>query len=136
MSDKVLGAVDTAAPSIVASFYSLLAAADIDGLVSLVEANFAEDAVLNRPESLPGGGPTTGRGRIVKFVKGAAAAGLSMVVSDIHEGTAANDVNFFADVSIDLGKGPVKVLEWWKFADGKVATIDAYYWDTAAMLTR
>jgi hypothetical protein len=100
----------------------------------LVESNFAEDAVLARPESLPGGGATVGSKRIVRFVRGAASAGLPVHISGVYEASLPDALSFFVDVTVDLGKGPTRALEWWTFGDGKVVSLQAFYWDTAAIV--
>lgn len=120
--------------SIVTGFYEALTAGDVDSVVAIVEENFADDAVLTRPESLPGGGATAGAGRIARFMKGAASAGLPVQVGGVYAASAGDGANIFADVTIDMGRGPVRALEWWTFVDGKVVTMQAFYWDTAAML--
>ncbi|TPG32394.1 nuclear transport factor 2 family protein [Mycolicibacterium hodleri] len=122
------------ARSLVIEFYDALAAGDVSAVVAIVEANFADDAVLTRPKSLPGGGQTAGAGRIARFMKGAASAGLPVQVVGVYGASAGDGTNVFADVTIDMGNGPIRALEWWTFVDGRVTTLQAFYWDTAAML--
>ena len=53
-------------------FYRALFARDTERIGQMVDEHFAPDAVLHRPESLPGGGRTEGAGRIKRFMVGAA----------------------------------------------------------------
>lgn len=120
--------------SIVTGFYDALAAGDVAGVVATVEENFADDAVLTRPESLPGGGATASAGRIARFMKGAASAGLPVQVGGVYDAPSGDGTNVFVDLTLDMGNGPIRALEWWTFVDGKVISLRAFYWDTAAML--
>ncbi|MFE3055763.1 hypothetical protein [Nocardia sp. NPDC059236] len=50
--------------------------------------------------------------------------------------TDDSGLNLFASVTITLAGRPMDALEWWTFDDGRVHTIRAFYWDTAAMSQR
>jgi ketosteroid isomerase-like protein len=120
----------------VESFYDALFKKDGEQVAALIDEHFAPDAVLWRPESLPGGGRTEGAERIKRFMVGATKlSGPPLDVADMKvvsitegEGRVAVELAFpFA--GIDAG-----ALELWTVADGQVTRVRAYYWDTAAML--
>ncbi|MUL65857.1 hypothetical protein BOO86_15385 [Mycobacterium sp. CBMA 234] len=118
----------------VREFYELLVQGRGDDVAAFVEANFAEDAVLRRPESLPGGGALVGASRIAKMMRAAAAGVSGMNLRSIHCAESADGVQVFADIALELAGTAVAALEWWTFTGSKVASLQAYYWDTAAIL--
>lgn len=67
------GATASLRPTIVA-FYEALFARDAERLGTIIDEHFAPDAVLERPESLPGGGRTEGAERLKRMMAGAARA--------------------------------------------------------------
>jgi hypothetical protein len=118
----------------VKEFYELLGQGQGDDVAGFVEANFAEGATLARPESLPGGGLLSGAKVIAKFMRAAASAVAGLRLDSVHESTSSNETNVFANLALDLGGATTKAIEWWTFADGKVSSLQAYYWDTAALV--
>lgn len=128
------GSFVTDTRSIVTGLYDALTAGDGAAVAAIVEENFAVDAVLTRPDSLPGGGATEGVGHIARFMKGAAAARPTVRIRGVYETSVGGVTDVFVDLTIDMGGGPVPALEWWTFAEDKVVAIKAFYWDTAALL--
>lgn len=118
----------------VREFYELLAQGRGDDILAFVEANFAADAVLRRPESLPGGGMLAGAARIAKMMRAAAAGVAGLHVSSVHYSESADGVQVFADVTLELAGIETTALEWWTFTGSQVSSLRAYYWDTAAIL--
>lgn len=134
MSTLENSSIGTDATARVKEFYDLLGQRRGDDVAEFVEANFAEAATLSRPESLPGGGSVSGARVIAKFMRAAASAVAGVTVKSVHESTSSTETNVFAELSLDLGGAKTNAIEWWSFADGKVASIQAYYWDTAALV--
>ena len=122
------------AASRVQGFYELLAQGRGDDVAAFVEANFAEDAVLSRPESLPGGGSLAGAARIAKMMRAAAAGVTGLSVRAVHSADAADSVQVFAEISLQLAGAETTALEWWTFTGSQVSSMRAFYWDTAALL--
>jgi hypothetical protein len=95
---------------------------------------------LRGPESLPGGGVTTGADKIKRFMSAVATMEggpldvSQMVVAEILEHAGEDCDHVVAEVQFPLGEGTISALEWWTVRDLKVAEIKAYYWDTAAMV--
>jgi hypothetical protein len=118
----------------VREFYDLLAQGRGDDVASFVEANFAEDATLSRPKSLPGGGSLSGARGIAKFMRAAAAGVADLTVRSVHRSPSSNEVNVFAEVALSLGGTATTAIEWWTFTPAGVTSLRAYYWDTAAIL--
>lgn len=116
---------------VVKTFYRAMATGDVPELERVIAQAFAPTATLARPESLPGGGVLTGSEAIVAFLRRAAGKA-PLVVDDIAVADDGNRV--FATVTITLGGMTATALEQWTVDDGKVSSIRAYYWDTAAML--
>lgn len=116
---------------VAATFYDAVASGDLTTLNSVLLSSFADDAVLVRPESLPGGGTLNGRDQIVRFMERAAGkAPLEVLQIEVNEaGTEA-----FAHVEVTIARRISRALEWWTAVDGKVVAVRAFYWDTAAML--
>lgn len=117
--------------SVVRTFYGAMATGDISLLERVIAEAFASTASLARPESLPGGGVLDGAVAIVGFLRRAAGRA-PLVVDEISVADDGNRV--FATVTITLGGTKSTALEQWTIDDGKVTSIRAYYWDTAAML--
>ncbi|MCG7632817.1 nuclear transport factor 2 family protein [Gordonia McavH-238-E] len=113
------------------TFYSAMANGDVPLLERVIAEDFAAAATLARPESLPGGGVLNGPEAIVGFLRRAAGKA-PLVVDDIS--VADDGSRVFATVTITLGGTKSTALEQWTMDDGKVTSIRAYYWDTAAML--
>ena len=134
MSTIENNAVDTTAVDRVREFYDLLAHGRGDDVANFVEANFADDATLSRPESLPGGGSLTGAKGIAKFMRAAASAVAGLTLQSVHQSSSSNEVSVFAEIALDLGGTATTAIEWWTFTGEDVTSIRAYYWDTAAIL--
>jgi len=122
------------------SFYGALNARDVESLGQIVDESFAPDAILRRPESLPGGGAMEGAAKIKKFMTAIATMeGGPMDVSALrvhevieHAGEEADHV--VVELRFPFNGSPMSALEWWTLRDLKVVEIRAYYWDTAAMV--
>ena len=123
---------------VVAAFYEAAAARDAAALDDVLMTSFHEDTVMHWPEGLPYGGRVEGRAVIRKMLAGLAAPDPVMgpenlaVVSVVDGG---EDL-IAAQVTFDWrGNGSVigsGALELWRFSEGLVAEVRAYYWDTAA----
>jgi ketosteroid isomerase-like protein len=135
MSTIENGAVDTTAAARVRAFYDLLAQGRGDDVAKFVEGNFADDATLSRPESLPGGGSLTGSKGIAKFMRAAASGVAGLTLRSVHQSPSSNGVSVFAEVALNLGGASTTAIEWWTFTAGRVTSLRAYYWDTAAVLS-
>ena len=118
----------------VREFYDLLVQGRGDDVGRFVEANFAEDATLSRPKSLPGGGSLSGARGIAKFMRAAAAGVAGLTLRSVHQSRSSNEVNVFAEVALTLGGTATTAIEWWTFTAAGVTSLQAYYWDTAAIL--
>lgn len=128
-------AVDTDAVARVREFYDLLLQGRGDDVAKFVGANFADDAVLSRPESLPGGGSLTGARVIAKFMRAAASAAGGLSLRSVHHSSSSDGVSVFAEVAVNLGGEPTTAIEWWTFRAERVTSLRAYYWDTAAIVS-
>ena len=118
----------------VREFYDLLVQGRGDDVARFVESNFAEDATLSRPESLPGGGSLTGAKSIGKFMRAAASGVAGLSLRSVHQSASSDEINVFADVALTLGGTATTAIEWWTFKAPGVTSLRAYYWDTAAIL--
>lgn len=126
--------VGTDAEARVREFYDLLVQGRGDDVAVFVEANFAEDATLSRPESLPGGGFLAGARGIAKFMRAAASGVAGLSLRSVHQSPSSNAINVFAEVALTLGGTATTAIEWWTFTAAGVTSLRAYYWDTAAIL--
>lgn len=117
----------------VSAFYTKLADGDADGVAGLVTSLFADDAVLSRPESLPGGGKIGGAAKVVKFMRAAAGAAKGLRLRQLHVAAKGDEVHAFAIVDVTVGT-PTSAIEWWVFGPSGVTSLTAYYWDTAGLL--
>lgn len=118
----------------VREFYDLLVQGRGDDVAGFVESNFAEDATLSRPESLPGGGSLTGSRGIAKFMRAAASGVAGLSLRSVHQSPSSNEIDVFAEVALTLGGTATTAIEWWTFTPAGVTSLRAYYWDTAAIL--
>jgi len=118
----------------VREFYDLLDQGRGDDVARFVEANFAEDATLSRPKSLPGGGSLIGARGIAKFMRAAAAGVAGLTLRSVHQSSSSDEINVFAEVALTLGGTATTAIEWWTFTPAGVTSLRAYYWDTAAIL--
>jgi hypothetical protein len=127
---------------IVENFYDALRARDPQAVQDIVDEHFSADAILRRPESLPGGGVTEGAEKIKRFMSAAATMSggpldvSTLEVGEILEHAGEQCDHVIAEVRFAAGDGAISALEWWTLRDLKVAEIKAYYWDTAGMLAR
>lgn len=124
---------------IVRIFYAAVAARDSDALRAAVVDHFADDAVLEFPASLPYGGRLESARTLARAFVGMATAPvpvgpqnleLTDVVVDGDTVVARVTFDWFA---AGVANGiPQSALEIWRFADGQVTDMAAYYWDSAA----
>ncbi|KAA9160515.1 nuclear transport factor 2 family protein [Amycolatopsis acidicola] len=130
------------ASAVVTAFYEAVSKQDGDAVRSVVRDNFAEDAVLRWPESLPYGGSVAGKSKLERVLAGAASAGQTAGVQNLRlTGVVDGGDTVAAQLEFDwrdpkservvTGTGAVEV---WSFTGGRVGEIKAYYWDTAACL--
>lgn len=132
----------TSPRQLVTDFYNALSAGDTETIVRTIETRFADDAAIEWPPSLPHGGRVEGARRLrAVFAASAdpdAPAGAKnlRLVSAIGDG---DDV--VAWITFDwlqpgsVATAPNQALELWRFADGVVQEIRAFYWDTDAIST-
>jgi ketosteroid isomerase-like protein len=119
------------------AFYGALFARDGESVGQLVDEHFADDVVLQRPESLPAGGRVEGARRVRRFMTAVATTEggpidvAKMTIVRIIEG-AGDDVA--VELGFPFGGEPTTALEVWTVRDLKVMSIKAYYWDTHAMI--
>ncbi|MEX5635368.1 nuclear transport factor 2 family protein [Parafrankia sp. FMc2] len=126
---------------VVRAFYDALNRRDVDGLTALVNGSFDEAAVLELPPSLPYGGRVAGVAKLRRMF--AAMAGGQAVVGPRVvevERIVGGDDSVVAVLAFDWGPpgGGDAIAsgasELWSFRAGKVTSIRAYYWDTAALV--
>lgn len=126
--------------ALVRNFYTALAKKDAEILAELVTEHFAEDASLTWPDSLPYGGTVAGAKKLQRLFQGLAGAPAAigpgnLAVAGIVDGgdSVAADLTFDWYVPGTSDFVPSGALELWRFVDGKVSTIRAFYWDTAEL---
>ena len=133
------GVPDMTPSEIVRSFYSAVADRDARRLQQIVVDHFADDAALEFPESLPYGGRVESARILAKVFVGMASApvplgpqrvSVSDLVVDGAVVVAKVTFDWFA-VGVDEGLSH-SALEMWRFEEGKVVEMTAYYWDTGA----
>ncbi|MFE2998621.1 nuclear transport factor 2 family protein [Nocardia sp. NPDC059246] len=126
---------------VVREFYRAIAERDGDALGELLNTRFTSDTEVIWPESLPYGGVVKGAAKLAKMFGGLLSAptpvgpaGMTVadLVADGDRIAAQLEFDWYAPGS-DRAV-PSGALELWTFADGKVRSIRAYYWDTAACL--
>jgi len=118
------------------AFYEALFARDAELIGAMVDEHFADDAVLERPESLPGGGRTEGAKRIKRFMVGAAAmegGPLDVATMKVARVVENHGEEVVVELEFPFAGTPTSALELWTVRDLKVRSIKAYYWDTKAM---
>jgi len=132
-------------PELIERFYRSLVDADRDGVTSFCEAWLDEDVVLSLPASLPYGGQVAGSRRLTRMFTamcdGPAPVGprnlavVRVLGEDGADGTVAAVLSFdFRTASGELV--PTGAVELWRFAAGRIVAIEAYYGDTAAVISR
>jgi ketosteroid isomerase-like protein len=128
--------------SMVEEFYGALAARDVAGVERVIDANFADDVTLTRPESLPGGGTLEGADRVKRLMSAVAGAQggpldpAQLRIERVLESTGEDADDVGVELSFSWNGTPTTSFEWWVVRDLKVTEIRAYYWDTAMMLGR
>ncbi|MDQ1478918.1 MAG: hypothetical protein QOE62_4147 [Actinomycetota bacterium] len=123
-----------AAAALVENFYALLTSGDAAAVAAFVSNNFAADAQLIRPKSLPGGGVRSGVERIGRFMSAAVAGGSGLELRSVHVAPGVGSVAVFAELGLAIGESNTTALEWWTYTGGRFTSLAAYYWDTAALL--
>ncbi|MGW1403466.1 nuclear transport factor 2 family protein [Streptomyces sp. NPDC002405] len=128
---------------VIQRFYTAVAEEDAAGTTHLVDHAFAEDAVLTVPAPLPHGGVHEGRTRIARLFSAVATSGSALCPHDLRligvvqdEATAVARLAFGWVDGPGAGPLPSRALELWQFRDGRVRSIDAYYWDTTALTSQ
>jgi ketosteroid isomerase-like protein len=125
----------------VEQFYAALVAKDVEAVGAAIDDNFAEDARLVRPESLPGGGVVDGAARVKRLmtavagVRGAPLDAAEMRIEQVLEDTAGDLDHVVVELSFPWAGTPTRALECWTVRDLKVIEIRAFYWDTAMMVS-
>lgn len=134
---------NTEPQTIVSTFYASLAAKDGPAVNALIVENFAEDATVHLPESLPYGGTISGRSTLANALGGMASSPTpvgpaNLVVSELlsTESSVAAHVQFDWFAPGSESGVPSQAVELWTFRNGKVQTMRAFYWDTAALVRR
>jgi ketosteroid isomerase-like protein len=120
--------------SVADAFYHALSRGDADAAAQLVTEHFASDAEVIRPASLPGGGAIRGVAAIIAFVRAAASSGAAVDLERVLESTVGEQTDVIAALSLNLGHAAMPVLERWTFVGDRVSRLQAFYFDTAAMV--
>ena len=127
----------------VTEFYRALSGADRERVNELCLRWFSDDIVLTFPRSLPFGGQVKGADRLRRMFTAMCAGPPPTGPRDLRLtgvwGTTDPTGAVVAEMGFDyLTPGGELIssgaLELWRFADGQVRAIDAYYQDTAALL--
>jgi ketosteroid isomerase-like protein len=123
-------------------FYEALAAKDGAGLTALVSAQFAENAYVEWPRSLPYGGRIEGAAKLARVFGRMADSPVSVgatrvELADLIDGGervgALLDFDYLRGGEEEAIR--TRALELWTFEAGKVASVEAFYWDTGALIT-
>jgi ketosteroid isomerase-like protein len=120
--------------SVVTGFYRALWHGDAEAAAQLVNDHFAADAELIRPGSLPGGGTLRGVRAIVAFVRAAVSSGAAIELDRVLASTVGEQTDVIAALSLNLGHAAMPVLERWTFVGDRASRLQAFYFDTAAMV--
>lgn len=126
--------------TIVADFYHALATGDTDAIGAAAHAHFAEDASIEWPPSLPHGGRVQGARKLRAIFSASAnpeaPAGAKNLELIRVIGTGDDVVAWikfdWQQPGATVGV-PNQALELWRFTDGKVTAIQAFYWDSDAV---
>jgi hypothetical protein len=119
------------------AFYRAMIARDADLIGRLVDEYFADEAVLDRPHSLPGGGRTQGAHQIKRLMVTAATlqgGPLDVATMSIARVIEGLDDEVAVELEFPFAGEPTTALELWTVRDLKVQSIKSYYWDTKAIL--
>lgn len=121
---------------VVLDFYRSIAASDGAALASLVDAEFADDAAIEWPASLPHGGRVEGARRLRAVLAASAKPDAPAGITNLELRSVIGDGDeVVAWITFDWkhpdgSQEPNAALELWRFADGKASEIRAFYWDT------
>ena len=130
---------------VVERFYAAVRARDEAAVADLVQDWFAPDVVVKEPESLIYGGSYAGIDAARRVLGGIASPrssldGSKLEIEQIVEAVAESDKldHVFVAISFALlppgsdASIPMRAVQWWIFRDLQVASIESFYWDTAA----
>ena len=127
---------------LVADFYQALSAGDTETIVHTIETRFAENSAVEWPPSLPHGGRLEGVRRVRAVFTASANPEAPAGAKNLRLVSAIGDGDeVVAWITFDwLQPGstapvPNQALELWRFTDGVVQEIRAFYWDTDAIST-
>jgi ketosteroid isomerase-like protein len=127
---------------LVADFYNALSAGDTETIVRTIEARFAENAAVEWPPSLPHGGRLEGVRRVRAVFTASANPDAPAGAKNLQLVSAIGDGDeVVAWITFDwlqpgsVAPVPNQALELWRFSDGVVQEIRAFYWDTDAIST-
>ncbi|BBY80235.1 nuclear transport factor 2 family protein [Mycolicibacterium pulveris] len=135
---------DSAVPprQLVTEFYNAISAADTATIERTIESRFAQDAAVEWPPSLPHGGRIEGARRVRAVFTASANPDAPAGAKNLRLVNAIGDGDeVVAWITFDwLQPGstapvPNQALELWRFADGQVQEIRAFYWDSDAIKT-
>lgn len=126
--------------AVVESFYTAVSDGDPESIGVVIDQHFADDASIEWPVSLSYGGRVEGARRLRKMFVAMAGSDVKVGPADLHIARviATHDA-VVAELSFDWyppGASepvPSAALELWTFDGGKVTSIRAFYWDTAAL---
>lgn len=125
---------------LVTDFYNALSTADTETIVNTIETRFAENAAIEWPPSLPHGGRLEGARRLRAVFTASANPDAPAGAKNLRLVSAIGDGDeVVAWITFDwLQPGstapvPNQALELWRFSDGLVQEIQAFYWDTDAI---
>jgi hypothetical protein len=124
----------------VTAFYTALSEGRADAIASTIDENFADDAAMVWPPTLPHGGRVEGSRKLRAIFSAIAnpdaktgATNLRLVRAIGDEDDVVAWITFdWKHPGEDTGT-PNSALELWKFSDGVVRSIHAYYWDAASI---
>jgi hypothetical protein len=112
------------------AFYRALIARDADRVGRLVDEHFDDEAVLERPESLPGGGRTQGAQHIKRMMIAAAThegGPLDVAAISIVRVLEGFDDEVAVELEFPFAGAPTTALEVWTVRDLKVQSIKSHY---------
>lgn len=125
---------------IVREFYSRVIDKDLDGINEVIDAYFAEDAIVRIPQSLYYGGEYCGRAALKKLFSGLAHPKSAVKADSMQVERMCGDEKLVAAMlSLEWrGRSGTKLVtkntEWFTFNAGRIVEIWAFYEDTAACL--
>ncbi|MDI9953309.1 nuclear transport factor 2 family protein [Rhodococcus sp. IEGM 1305] len=118
-------------------YYELIDNGEVEAIDTFVVEHFSADSFVHRPESLRGGGRLDGLERVRRFSTSAAkhsGGPGAMRIGTVLVDPCADGWNILVELHFRIGDNWSRAMEWWTFHDGKATGIQAFYWDTAAML--